>query len=147
MADWKLHLEQALAPGDASVSGLDAEARATALDILAEASASKETEALLHLLDESHPHRDQQKHILPKPAYLRGQTLLELERPAEALELWRQWRGCPEARNWDADRARKWWAAHGQDIRAQSTLESAAPSADSSLSVDWERRPLAAERG
>ena len=87
MAEWKDQLEQALAPGDASASCLDAGARRATRDILSEASASNETEALLHELTARFPVRGEEKALLPKRAYLHGHTLLELQRPEEALQI------------------------------------------------------------
>ncbi|MCK4412376.1 MAG: GreA/GreB family elongation factor [Candidatus Eisenbacteria sp.] len=86
MADWKQLLEEVLGPADASASVLDAEARQAAERILAEASASNETEALLHELDTHYPARGNGGTLIPSRAYLRGRSLLELNRDAEALE-------------------------------------------------------------
>ncbi len=85
MSDWTQQLEQALNPGDASVSVLDAEARAAARLLLSQASASEGTEALLQVLDTKYPVRDREKHLLLRPAYLRGRLLLQLEKTEEAL--------------------------------------------------------------
>ena len=84
MAEWKEMLEEVLGPTDASASALDAEARRAADRILIEASASNETEALLHELDERFPARANGS-LIPLRAYLRGRSLLELNRETEAL--------------------------------------------------------------
>lgn len=86
MADWREQLEQILAPGDASASTLDAEARTRLLGILEEASATDEAEALLQALDERFPARVPEGLILAR-AYLRGRALLSLGRPEEAREI------------------------------------------------------------
>lgn len=86
MSHWKESLEQILDPGEASASHLDAGARTAARQILSEASATNEAEALLHELDRSFPIRTTGKGLLLRPAYLRGQILLEIERIEEALQ-------------------------------------------------------------
>ncbi|MFH1143805.1 MAG: GreA/GreB family elongation factor [Candidatus Eisenbacteria bacterium] len=85
MADWRELLEEVLGPTDASASALDAEARQAAERILLEASASHETEALLHELDRRFPMRANGGALIPLRAYLRGRSLLHLDREAEAL--------------------------------------------------------------
>ncbi len=85
MSDWKDHLEALLNPENASASGLDAEARQAAQNILSEASATQEAEALLQVLDVKHPHRSKEKGLQLRPSYLRGHLLLQLERTEEAL--------------------------------------------------------------
>lgn len=87
MANWKDQLERWLAPAEASASGLDAEARDKAQNILTEASAPTEAEALLHELDTRFPVRGESGALIPARAYLRGRLLLDLERDAEALEV------------------------------------------------------------
>ncbi len=86
MSHWKELLDQILEPGEASASVLDAEARNALKLALTEASASNETEALLHELAQGHPLRDPSKGLLGRAAYARGLTLLELERNEEALQ-------------------------------------------------------------
>jgi transcription elongation factor GreA len=86
MSHWKELLGQTLEPGEASASALDAEARNALKLILAEASVSNETEALLHELNQCHPFRDPARGLLARAAYARGATLLELARPDEALQ-------------------------------------------------------------
>jgi transcription elongation factor GreA len=85
MGDWKQPLEQFLGSGDASASTLDAEARTRLTSLLAEASASNETEALLQELDARFPARAAAS-LIPDRAYLRGRTLLSLGRTDEALQ-------------------------------------------------------------
>ncbi len=85
MSDWKAHLEELLNPENASASSPDAEARTAAQDILDEASASNETEALLQELDTRYPLRSQQGHLQPLPAYLRSHLMMRLDRSEEAL--------------------------------------------------------------
>jgi transcription elongation factor GreA len=87
MSDWKDQLEGLLASPDASASGLDAEARETALHILDEASAEHEAGALLHELEARFPVRTASGLIAPRRAYMRGRLLLEMERDPEALEI------------------------------------------------------------
>jgi len=84
MAEWKQLLEEVLGPTDASASALDAEARHAAERILFEASASDETGALLHELDERYPMRTNGT-LIPLRAYLRGRSLFQLDRETEAL--------------------------------------------------------------
>ncbi len=86
MSQWKDLLDKILEPGGASASPLDAEARALLRSALTEASGSHETEALLHALVQDHPFRDPTKGLLPRPAYIRGITLLELGHTDEALQ-------------------------------------------------------------
>jgi transcription elongation factor GreA len=86
MSQWKELLGQILEPGEASASALDAEARNALKLALAEASGSHETEALLHELNQCFPFRDPQRGLLPRAAYARGATLMELGRGDEALQ-------------------------------------------------------------
>lgn len=86
MSQWKELLEQTLAPGDASVSALDAGARDTAQLIISEASDSGEAEALLQELLATYPYRHPEKGLSPLRAYLTGRVLLDLERYEEAMQ-------------------------------------------------------------
>ena len=86
MSQWKELLEQALAPGEASVSSLDAGARETAQLIITEASDSGEAEALLQELLARYPYRSPEKGLLPPRAYLTGHLLLSFDRFEEARQ-------------------------------------------------------------
>ena len=86
MSDWQDQLAEFLASADASASGLDAEARATAGRIVLQASGSAEPEAFLHDLDQHYPMRVPGGQLHPRRAFVRGQLLIALDRPTEALE-------------------------------------------------------------
>ncbi len=85
MSDWKTTMEQLLNPENASASGLDAEARTAARDLLSEASVSNEAGALLQELDTRYPLRTSEGGLQLAPAYLRSHVLLQLGRPEEGM--------------------------------------------------------------